>query len=297
MKKIILLGTLLFCFALLILSCKDGRKEESVTDISTEVETNNGLSSSAAHENTDNKRKFIRTADAKFRVKSVEKSTYSIENTVTKFGGFVTHTNLQSRIIDSDRTVISQDSLLETTKFAVENNMTIRVPNMQLDTVLKCIAREIDFLDYRLIKADDVALKLLANELEQKRSNAQSERMEKAIDSNGKKLNQIVDAEEDLSSKRTIADQAKLANLNLEDQINFSTITLQLYQRDSVRRELLTNEKNINSYRPHLGLKVMEGLKTGWYMLEEIIAFIIQLWALILIGGISFWLYKRYWKK
>ena len=297
MKKIILLGTLLFCFALLMLSCKDGRKEESVTDISTEVETNNGLSSSAAHENTDNKRKFIRTADAKFRVKSVEKSTYSIENTVTKFGGFVTHTNLQSRIIDSDRTVISQDSLLETTKFAVENNMTIRVPNMQLDTVLKCIAREIDFLDYRLIKADDVALKLLANELEQKRSNAQSERMEKAIDSNGKKLNQIVDAEEDLSSKRTIADQAKLANLNLEDQINFSTITLQLYQRDSVRRELLTNEKNINSYRHHLVLKVMEGLKTGWYMLEEIIAFIIQLWALILIGGISFWLYKRYWKK
>ena len=297
MKKINLLGMLLFCLTLLMFSCKDGRKEESVTDISTEVETNNGLSSSAAHENTDNKRKFIRTADAKFRVKSVEKSTYSIENTVTKFGGFVTHTNLQSRIIDSDRTVISQDSLLETTKFAVENNMTIRVPNMQLDTVLKCIAREIDFLDYRLIKADDVALKLLANELEQKRSNAQSERMEKAIDSNGKKLNQIVDAEEDLSSKRTIADQAKLANLNLEDQINFSTITLQLYQRDSVRRELLTNEKNINSYRPHLGLKVMEGLKTGWYMLEEIIAFIIQLWALILIGGISFWLYKRYWKK
>lgn len=297
MKKINLLGMLLFCLTLLMFSCKDGRKEESVVNVSTDSETEKNLSSSAAIENSASQRKFIRTVDAKFRVKSVEKSTYSIENTVTKFGGFVTHTNLQSRIIDSDRTVISQDSLLETTKFAVENNMTIRVPNMQLDTVLKCIAREIDFLDYRLIKADDVALKLLANELEQKRSNAQSERMEKAIDSNGKKLNQIVDAEEDLSSKRTIADQAKLANLNLEDQINFSTITLQLYQRDSVRRELLTNEKNINSYRPHLGLKVMEGLKTGWYMLEEIIAFIIQLWALILIGGISFWLYKRYWKK
>ena len=297
MKKINLLGMLLFCFTLLLFSCKDGRKEESVVNVSTESETEKNLSSTAAIENSTSQRKFIRTADAKFRVKSVEKSTYSIENTVSKFGGFVTYTNLQSRIIDTDRTVISQDSLLETTKFAVENNMTIRVPNMQLDTVLKCIAKEIDFLDYRLIKADDVALKLLTNELEEKRSATQSERIEKAIDSNGKKLNQILDAEDNLSAKRAVADQAKLANLNLEDQINFSTISLQLYQRDSVRRELLTNEKNINSYRPHLGLKVMDGLKTGWYMLEEIIAFIIQLWALILLAGIGFWLYQRYWKK
>lgn len=106
-----------------------------------------------------------------------------------------------------------------------------------------------------------------------------------------------MDAEEDLSSKRAVVDQAKLVNLALEDQINFSTITLQLYQRDCVSRELSSNEKNINRYRPHLGLKVMDGLKTGWYMLEEIIAFIIQFWTLFVLGGIGFWLYNRYWKK
>jgi Domain of unknown function (DUF4349) len=165
-----------------------------------------------------------------------------------------------------------------------------------LDTVLKCIVKEIDFLDYRLIKADDVALKILTNELEQKRNTEHEKRLENAIDSKGKKLNQIVDAEIDLNTKKEQSDQAKLLNLALEDQINFSTLTLQLYQREVIKRELLPNEKNINAYRPHLGLKIMDGLRAGWYMLEEIIAFIIQLWALILLAGIGIWIYKKYSK-
>ena len=32
----------------------------------------------------------------------------------------------------------------------------IGVPNTRLDTVIKTIAKQIDFLDYRVIKADDV---------------------------------------------------------------------------------------------------------------------------------------------
>lgn len=297
MKKITLFSLVLFCMTLFFLSCKDGKHEESISETAvTESENKAVVSSAAAVEKNDGKRKFIRTADVKFRVKNVAKSTYSIENVTTKFGGFVTYTNLQSRIHEIDQTLISQDSLLETTKFSVENNLTIRVPNTQLDTVLKCIVKEIDFLDYRLIKADDVALKLLAGEWEQKRNNEQEKRLENAIETKGKKLNQIVEAENDLNSKKEQTDQAKLSNLALEDQINFSTLTLQLYQREVVKRELLPNEQNINGYRPHLGLKIFDGLKTGWYMLEEIIAFVIQLWALILLGGIGFWLYKKYLK-
>jgi hypothetical protein len=297
MKKINRFGLVLVGLSVFILSCKDGKYKESISEaVTSDSEKSAPISSSAAVEKNDGKRKFIRTADVKFRVKNVAKSTYSIENTTTKFGGFVTYTNLQSRIHEIDQTAISQDSLLETTKFSVENNMTIRVPNNQLDTVLKCIVKEIDFLDYRLIKADDVALKILTNELEQKRNTEHEKRLENAIDSKGKKLNQIVDAEIDLNTKKEQSDQAKLLNLALEDQINFSTLTLQLYQREVIKRELLPNEKNINAYRPHLGLKIIDGLRAGWYMLEEIIAFIIQLWALILLAGIGIWIYKKYSK-
>ena len=64
---------------------------------STNDTTINNISSSAAKQNNkDSTRKFIRTADVKFRVKNVIDVTYSIENICDKEGGFVTYTNLSS---------------------------------------------------------------------------------------------------------------------------------------------------------------------------------------------------------
>ena len=179
----------------MVLSCKESASkenaayaEEATTD-STSV-----ISSSAAVENKNSNRKFVRTADVKFKVKNVAKSTYAIEDATTKFGGFVTYTNLQSNIHSEDRTKVSQDSTLVTTKYKVDNNISIRVPNTKMDTVIKTIAKQIHFLDYRIIKADDVSLQMLSNELAQKRSNSSEKRLENAIDSKRKKLNQVVKA-------------------------------------------------------------------------------------------------------
>ena len=102
-------------------------------------------------------------------MKNVAKSTYAIENIVAKNGGFVTFTDLKSNINEKSETKISQDSSLETTRFTVDNTITLRVPNTQLDTVLKSMVKEVVFLDNRLIKADDVALQLLSNKMAQKR--------------------------------------------------------------------------------------------------------------------------------
>jgi hypothetical protein len=257
----------------------------------------NILSSSAAVEKNTDDRKFIRTADIKFKVKNVPTSTYAIENTVMRFGGFVTYTNLQTSISEKESTKISQDSTLETTRYTVENNITIRVPNTQLDTVIKTIAKQIDFLDFRVIKADEVTLQLLANELAQNRSNTHEKRLEKAIDGKGKKLPAIVDAEDNRNAKKEQSDAKKLENLLLRDQIKFSTLTLAIYQRETVRQEIMANEKSIDAYRSHLGIQILDGLKTGWFILETIIAFVVQLWSLLLIGAVIILLYRKYIKK
>mgnify|MGYP003511539122 FL=1 len=282
----------------LVLSCKESASkenaayaEEAVTD-STSV-----VSSSAAVENKNSNRKFVRTADVKFKVKNVAKSTYAIEDATTKFGGFVTYTNLQSNIHSEDRTKVSQDSTLVTTKYKVDNNITIRVPNTKMDTVIKTIAKQIHFLDYRIIKADDVSLQMLSNELAQKRSNSSEKRLENAIDSKGKKLNQVVNAEETLDAKKEQNDASKLQNLSLQDQVNFSTLTINIYQDESIRQEMIANEKSINAYRPNIGLQIWDSVKTGWFMLENIISFIVVLWPFALIGFLGFIGYKKFLKK
>lgn len=282
----------------LVLSCKESASKENATYMEeATTDSTSVVSSSAAIENKNSNRKFVRTADVKFKVKNVAKSTYAIEDATTKFGGFVTYTNLQSNIHSEDRTKVSQDSTLVTTKYKVDNNITIRVPNTKMDTVIKTIAKQIHFLDYRIIKADDVSLQMLSNELAQKRSNSSEKRLENAIDSNGKKLNQVVKAEETLDTKKEQNDASKLQNLSLQYQVNFSTLTLNIYQDESIKQEMVANEKSINAYRPNIGLQIWDSLKTGWFMLENIISFVIVLWPFALIGFLGFFGYKKFLKK
>lgn len=295
MKNYSKLGLAVLLFGLAF-ACKqaEASDESAAAEYRTAVEV---ISSSAAVEKSESKRKFVRTADLKFKVKSVIKSTYAIENIVSRNGGFVSFTDLKSNISEKSETQVSQDSTLETTRFTVDNTITIRVPNTQLDTVLKSMAKEIDFLDSRLIKADEVSLQLLSNQLAQKRLAKHQKRLENDIDTKGKKLKEINEAENNVLDKETESDSTIINNLSLQDQVNFSTITLYLYQREAFKRELFANEKSSNSYRPHIGLQILESIKTGWYILEKIISFLMVLWPFALIGFLGYLGYKKITKK
>lgn len=252
------------------------------------------ISSNAAVENAkDTEHKFVRTAELKFKVKSVLKSTYNIEDITVHEGGFVTLSNLNSQKTGTKTTAISSDSTLETTYFVVTNTMTIRVPNVKLDTVLKQIANNIEYLDYRIIKADDVKLQLLTNNLTQKRSVKHEERLTKAIDNQGKKLYETSDAEANLVNVQEQADNAKVANLSLNDQIKYSTVNIEIYQRETVKREIYANEKNINEYAPGFGFKLWDSIKTGWNIILSIILFFMQFWTVFLLFGVGYFVYKK----
>ncbi|HEU4497000.1 MAG TPA: DUF4349 domain-containing protein [Flavobacterium sp.] len=291
-----------------IFSCKQNQKrsEESVSEsseasakeVASEVsaDTAQAVSSSAAVVDKKSSRKFIRTADLRFKVKNVAQSTYSIENTVAKFGGFVTLTELRSNIINTSRAKKSSDSIVETTRFIVENNMVIRVPNTMLDTTLKTIARQIDYLNYRIVKADDVSLELLANDLSQRRNQQNRTRVENAIQNRGRRLGETLDAEDRVHESRTLSDKARLSNLSMNDQVNYSTLSLSLYQKEAIKRETFVNSES-EEFRTGIGVRLLDGLKTGWHILEEIIVFIVNLWAIILIVLAGWFLYKKTKKK
>ena len=204
------------------------------------------VSSTAAVENNkDSTRKFIRTADLKFKVKDAIRSTYDIENITVRQGGFVTYTNLASTINYTTSTQIKVDSISESTFYTVNNTMKLRVPNYKLDTVLKGIARNIDFLDYRIIKADDVALDLMTNDLTQNRNNSNEDRLRKAIDIKSGRLNDINDAEDNLESKQEKRDAARIANLRLKDQTLYFIKDRMLKMRRLEAEKLLKNTNQV----------------------------------------------------
>jgi len=285
----IILGLFL---SVLFIGCTPKKAYEAPRVDSTAISM---VSSSAAVESKkDSTHKFIRTADLKFKVKSVIKSTYNIEELTAHMGGFVTYTELSSNIDDTETKSVSADSSLIITHYTVINSITLRVPNTKLDSTLKLISANIDYLDHRIIKADDVALQMLSNNLAIKRSAKNESRITKAIDNRGKKLNETTTAEEVVVNKQEQADNARIANLSLRDQMNFSTINLVIYQRQAVRHELIANDKNIKEYESGFGTKILDSISNGWNMLEAVIVFIFNLWGLVLLGVIIFVLYKLY---
>ena len=294
-KLFVIIGVIALLFA-----CSQSRNEKMMAEQNAAMDSsaNKFISSSAAVEKgKDSTRKFIRTADLKFKVKSVIKATYEIENITNQLGGFVTFTKLFSTIDNTTTIAVSADSSIETTYFTVVNEITLRVPNTKLDTTLKSIATLIDYLDFRVIRADDVALNMLANKLTQERVAKNEQRLTNAIDNRGKKLNETTTAEELLLRKQEKSDDAKISNLSLQDQIDFSTISLNIYQRQAIKRELISDNKNIDEYTPGFGSRILDALKTGWEIFENIIVFIAQLWGLILFLVVAYIIYKLFGHK
>ena len=262
----------------------------------SDTQSNGFAPSSVALVNKDTARKFIVTGDIRFRAKNVIKSTYNIEDITRKEGGFVTSTTLASNTDYTNTTAVSADSSMLTTHYTVSNSLILRIPNNKLDTVLKQIAKNIDHLDHRNIKKEDVALSLLANKLAQKRADKTQQRLASAIDKKGQKLDDIVSAEGILSDKEEQSDNAKLSNMSINDQIMYSTISLVVYQLQTVKREMVVNHKVIEPFEPSFGSKIADALKFSWTALQEIFLVIIRLWAFILMAVGGFFLYRKYKK-
>ncbi|MCD7901960.1 MAG: DUF4349 domain-containing protein [Bacteroides sp.] len=296
-----------FAFFFLVLGCAQDPHYESATSSADMVFTEDMIpvseertpliSSSAAVVSEDTTRRFIRTADLRFKVKSVIESTYDIEKIAAIHKGFVTSTSLKSYIDNVTTTAISADSVLETTYYTVSNTLVLRVPVAKLDTALKDIARNIEFLDHRTITAENVAFQLQANEMIRKRVARNEGRLTQAIDNRGKKLKETTSAEELLFKKQEEADKALLSTFSLEDKINFSTINLYFYQRPDVRREVIANQQNIKEYEPGFGSKLIGAVKQGWLILELIFLFLVDIWSILLLAGLGYLAFRGFRKK
>lgn len=121
------------------------------------------------------------------------------------------------------------------------------------------------------------------------KKNANNEkRVEKAIDSKEKKINGVIDAENNLANQKEQKDNAKLENLSIQDQVNFSTLSIQIYQHETVKQEMNANTKDYNYYKPNIGIRLLDSLKSGWYVLLDVIVFLVQIWWLLSLADFFF---------
>ncbi len=249
-------------------------------------------SSAAVETGADTSRRFIRTAKLKFKAKSVINATYAIEEVVRQHKGFVAFTDLKSTINEVDHRAVTADSTVEITRYTITNTLTLRVPNKQLDSALKEIARNIDYLDYRVIEAEDVALSILEKQMTQRRAAKSEQRLANTFKGTNKTVDPTAAAELQ-NQQDEAADNAIIESLKLEDQIAYSTIELEIYQRQGVKREIIASAKEVDEYKPGIGSRFSDSLAFGWEIIVELVLFLSKLWVFILIGIATYIAYKR----
>lgn len=165
---------------------------------------------------------------------------------------------------------------------------------MALDTTLKSLISYVDFLDHRTLSATDVRLMLLRDRLARTRIAKHESRLTKAIDEQGNKLKDAAQAEAQLLDRQEQADETTLNTLDLEDRIAYSTLTLDIYDRERTQRTVLPNDANIEAYEPGFGTKALDALQTGWSLLLQLALLLMRSWSVILLALVSFFLYRKY---
>ena len=190
MKKLIL-----FVLSLALFSCNNGSMSEASADYSMDMKmapeayegerngygsgsNNNGYSSQPGQANIPIERKIIRTANLRMQVDDVEKSSAKIEALIKQKGGFISDVNMSA------------------SGSYITNNITIRIPNERLDSLLDSFSGEAIHIDYKRINSKDVTEEFVDIELRLKTKKEVRDRYIDVLRNKAKTVEEILNAEE-----------------------------------------------------------------------------------------------------
>lgn len=213
-------------------------------------------------------RQIIKTADYRIQVKDVDASSRTAEQLAKKHGGYVS------------------DSELTNSSYETTNTITIRVPASRFDSLLHELGTEAIHTAHRRISSQDVTEEYVDITTRLKTKIEVRDRYVDILRTKAKTVKDVLDAEEQI---RIIQEEieAKEGRLRyLKDQVGMSTVRLEIYQAIEFRPEP-------NAFHESFWTKLVSGLKNGWDMLQGIVIFFVNIWPLLLVGGLLWW--RRSW--
>lgn len=273
---------LIYCvFTIAIFSCnsKKGSNLENSDVTAANLETTDSLLSE----------KIIKTADMRFRVKDVQNTKEKLSSAIKAEGGTVAEFTVQSNIQQTEKVKYSADSLLELTSYRTEGLIIAKVPSEKLDEFTNKVAKMAVFVDQQSLKMDDQSIVYLSNKLKNQNRVEAVEQLNKHAN---KKSNNV---ETSLSLKDDYVDK-KIENLMIDSKVQYSTITLNFYQDNTVKSILVGND-DLYSYRPNFFTRLGLSFQNGWYIFKEFILVAMNLWVWILIGVAAYFSFKYYRKR
>lgn len=274
---------LIYCvIAVVAFGCsKEKRSYNETADVAKTVESGYGDSALVS--------KVIKTADMKFRVKDVQDTKEKLSAAIRSGGGEIEEFNIQSNILNSEKVAYSADSLLELTAYRKEGYVVARIPSEHLDEFTNTIARLAVFVDNQSLKLDDQGINYLSNKMKDENKAVAAKQLDQHTGKNIKAIDQA------LAVKDAAVDR-KIENLSIDRKVRYSTITLNFYQDNTVKKMVVGND-SFYELRPGFGHRLLLNLQSGWVIFKEFILILANLWMLILVAGGGYFGYRYYRKQ
>ena len=267
-------------------ACSNGANHESyATSDSTAAASIPATSASI----TSPDRKIIRTADLTCKVNNVVAAVDSLERRVTALGGIVEESNIANTTGNVSSVYYTPDSLKELHTYTTTATLTLRVPVAMLDSVVHSIPSLVTFIDSRRLKQTDVTGVVMANEALLKTGNKVY---------SAKQAVKLARKSDDLVKVQEYEDQniiqqvnRKVENMQLMDEVNYSTLTIVLSQPQQVYAQVVVNPEYVA--RVPLGLRLKQVVAEGLDTIGSLFVGMVALMPFLILLGSAFFLFLR----
>lgn len=234
------------------------------------------------------------TASADFKVEDVVKTSDAIESLTRQQAGYVALSNISNHPRDS-RTFVQGNKNITITTYTRQADMTVRIPRANVSKFLAQLQQQVAFLNGQQFSAQDVTLDIYREQLaSQLNSDMASELSQERLSSkNDKDQGSNVDAITATYAARRQQELAKLEQLAIADKVQYSTINLTFMQPDISYKETTQNlDVLLDAEQPSFSSQVGQAFKDGWEILRSVALGLIQLWWLLVLGGIFYLIYR-----
>lgn len=268
------------------------RSRDNAVETETRVDAAQVSSSAAVY--TDAQRKFIRTAQAQFRVKDVYTSALAIEDVAAQQGGFVVNNNITTETMNVQRRPAGDGKLIELAEYTVRGAVVVRVPSDKTQAFLRAIASQMEFLDQRAFDAADAQFQLLRQQLAYQREQQAQQELGQAMQS-GDRLDRKADVIGARTGAKLQRDEALIQQKEFEDKVAFSTINLSLYQLSKIRQTEMTDvEAVFQKHSPGFFTRLLDALRVGWYGVLDLFIGLMNVWPLWLAAAVGMYGLRRW---
>ena len=232
--------------------------------------------------------KLIKTADIRFKVKSVQQTAQHITALTTDLGGMLIHQQMSSTGERSLDIRVNSDSVMRVTSFSTADNMVVKIPHQKLEEFTDKVTLMGIHVDNLTMDINDKSLDYLSSQLKLK---SRSELIEK------QNRGQIVikKPEDVLNLKDDMIDQ-QISNRHIDDAVKNSIITLSFYESNTINKEIIAND-DPSAYNFSFFKRVGMTFENGWEMFTDLVIGLVNLWVFILLAISSWIIVARYKNK